>query len=511
VDRTGLGPLTAAVDRGLAVASDVVHGLVRGDASVVTSAPDAAAWIGWVEAPADAERLAPSLAKLVADLDADGVTDAVLVGMGGSSLYAEVLERVLGPATGAPRLWVLDSTDPAALLRLESELPWASTVIVAASKSGTTIEVRSLLERLLQRLVDAHGTAALQRLVVLTDPGTPLEELARERGARAVVHGRADVGGRYSALSVFGLLPAALLGHDPIAHVAPARRRAERIAAEPDGPALREVATLAAFLAAAVELGRDKVALALPPAMAPFGSWLEQLVAESLGKGGRGPLPVLGEDLARVTGADRAVVAIGDVGGLDTALAADVPVLGIGEVAPAALSAAVLDWELAVSAAGVLLGVDPFDQPDVSAAKSATARVLATGEDVAAVGDPAALVAGLGPGDHLALLAYVDPGGRIAAELAELVVRLRERLDVVVTLGIGPRYLHSTGQAHKGGAPSGAFLIVVGDDPTDAAVPGAGFGLSRLKRAQAAGDAAALAGLGRRVVVCGPEDVLALA
>lgn len=510
MDRSALGPLGPLVDAALGTTRDVVLGLARGDVGVLRGVHEAAARTGWVEAPLDAGRLEPDLTRLVAELDADGVTDAVLLGMGGSSLYAEVLERLIGPATGSPRLWVLDSTDPAALLRLERELPWTSTVIVAASKSGTTIEVSTLLERLLQRLTDAHGAAAGRWVVALTDPGTPLEASAVARGFRAVVHGRPDVGGRYSALTAFGLLPAALLGIDPLAHVAPARERLEILRSDAPGDALEAIATLAATLVAAVGADRDKVALALPGPSRAFGTWLEQLVAESLGKGGRGPLPVLDEDLAAVRGPDRTVIAFGGVEGLDAVRAAGVPVLVLPGLEHEALAASVLDWELAVAAAGVALGVDPFDQPDVAAAKAATARVLAAGADVALGGDARALVDGLRAGDHLAVLAYVDPHGASAAALAGLVQRLRGRLDAVVTLGIGPRYLHSTGQAHKGGAPDGAFLIVVGDDPEDVAVPGPVASLSRLKRAQAAGDAETLAALGRPVVVATPEAVLAL-
>lgn len=506
MDVSGVGALAPAVAALRDRADELVRRVVAGDASALTHSPDAATRLGWVAAPEDAVAGAAAMTDLVAALDAEGVTDVVLVGMGGSSLYAEVLERIIGPAAGAPRLWVLDSTDPAAVLRLERELPWTSTLLVPASKSGTTIEVRLLLDRLAARLVDAHGDLAGHWIVPITDPGTPLDAEARERGHRTVVHGRADVGGRFSALSPFGLLPAVLLGIDPVAHVAPARARLAGLAAAPD-----EAATLAAFLAAAVDQGRDKVAIVLSPEARPFGAWLEQLVAESLGKGGRGPLPVLGEDPGRIRGADRALVTVGAVPGADVTAEAGVPHLALDWPGARDVAAAVVTWEVAVAVAGELLGIDPFDQPDVAAAKAATARVLDAGEDVVLGGDPEALVRGLALGSYLAVLAYVDPQGEDAAALTALVARLRARLAVPVTLGIGPRYLHSTGQAHKGGAPDGAFLVVVGDDPEDAMVPGSGLGLSRVKRAQAAGDAATLAGLGRPVVVARPRDVLALA
>jgi glucose-6-phosphate isomerase len=427
--------------------------------------------------------------------------------MGGSSLYPEVLERSFGPATGAPRLWVSDSTDPGAVLRIEREVPWTTTVVVPASKSGTTIEVDALLARALDRLADAHGPAAGRRVVPITDPGSPLDVRARAEGFRQVVHGDADVGGRYSALTAFGLLPVALLGMDPLAHVAPAAERLTALAAGDDAAVIE----LAVALAGWVRDGRDKLAVVLPDDAACLGPWIEQLVAESLGKSGRGLVPVLGESASVVVGADRCAVAHQGATGLDDLRANGVPTVVMPWSGHDDIAARVIEWELAVAIAGALAGIDPFDQPDVAAAKAATARVLARGADLPDPVAPDTLVAALAPGDYLGVLAYLDPAGAQARALCDALGRLRERLAVPVTLGIGPRYLHSTGQVHKGGPDTGAFLVIVGDDVEDAAVPGAGHGFSRLKRAQAAGDLMALADRGRRVAHVTLDAVLDLA
>jgi glucose-6-phosphate isomerase len=501
LDPGALGP---SIDAAVARARDLLPAVLARDVTRLPGGPAVRDRLGWVDAPSRVHEAAPGLLELAADLDADGVTDVVLVGMGGSSLYPEVLERAFGPAVGAPRLWVLDSTDPAAVLRVEREVPWTSTLLVPASKSGTTVEVMALLARMRARLVDAHGRGAGAWVVPITDPCSPLDARAVSEGFRCVVHGQPDVGGRFSALTPFGLFPAALLGIDPVEHVAPAARRLEAMAAGDGG-----AAELAGFLAACAAGGRDKLVIVLPPEIASFGPWLEQLVAESLGKAGGGLLPVLAGRPRAMVGDDRAVVTVGRPPA--ATVPASVPTLELDWTDHRALAASVIRWEVGVALAGMLLGIDPFDQPDVTAAKEATARVLADGSDLPPTGDPRAVVSALAPGGYLAILAYVDPHGAVAADLVGLVDRLQDRLDVPVTLGIGPRYLHSTGQAHKGGRPGGTHLVVVGDDPEDAGIPDAAHGFSRLKRAQAAGDLAALAARGRTVMHARVEDVLALA
>jgi glucose-6-phosphate isomerase len=462
--------------------------------------------LGWLDAPERASAAAPDLQQHAANVVADGVTDVLLIGMGGSSLYPEVLARTFGPAAGFPRLWVLDSTDPGAVLAVERELPWNATLVVPASKSGTTIEMACHLERFLERLTDAHGASAGRFVLPITDPGSQLDARVVDDGFRGVVHGQPDVGGRFSALTPFGLLPAALLGIDVPQHVASAE--AELAAARTTDAATNGPAVLGAIMAAAAQAGRDKLTLLLPDEIATFGLWIEQLVAESTGKHGVGILPVIGERPGSATfGDDRLVVALGDHPGLDGLLADGVPVVHLPWEGTGQLGGEVVRWEFATAVAGALLGVNPFDQPDVASAKAATTHVLATGEELPATEDPSEVLGSVQPGDFVALLGFVTPGGDGEHALDAAAQRLRERLGVPVTVGIGPRYLHSTGQLHKGGPDSGVFLVVVGDDQEDAVVPGREFTFSRLKRAQAAGDLQALQDAGRRVAHVATADL----
>jgi transaldolase / glucose-6-phosphate isomerase len=475
--------------------------LLARDVSLWPAAAGApAAWMGWLDAVGRAEEHVARLGPLVAGVLEDGITDVVLTGMGGSSLFPEVLSAAFGAAPGHPRLWVIDSTDPAAVLRIEREVPWTSTLVVAASKSGTTVETRAHLARFLARLHDARGAGAAARVVVVTDPGSPLEVQAQTDGYRAVVLGDPDVGGRYSALSPFGLLPALLLGIDVAALLTSARAAAAAFAADPwaaGGPA-----RLAAHLAAAHDAGRDVVHLLLPATAGGLGVWIEQLVAESTGKHGRGLLPIVtGSALEVVEDGRRSAVALGVHPGVDAIHAAGTPLLVLPWNGRHDLGQELVRWMQAVALVAAHLDVDPFDQPDVAAAKAATAQALAGGVDLAAAAPFHAVVTALGvtPAHYLALLAYVDPGGDEAARLRDRTVALARELGLPVTLGIGPRYLHSTGQLHKGGRDDGRFVVVVGDDPEDAEVPGESYGFSRLKRAQAAGDVAALQAAGRQV------------
>lgn len=488
-------PATAAIDEALTL----VPRIWDRDHTVWSDDPtELADRLGWLDAPERGSAYVPDLHDLAAGVVADGVTDVLLVGMGGSSLYPEVLARVFGPRAGAPRLTVLDSTDPAAVLAVEERLPWQATLLVPASKSGTTIEMACHLDRFLDRLRDAHGDDAGRFVVPITDPGSQLDARVTDEGFRAAVHGQPDVGGRYSALTPFGLFPAALLGLDVTAHLAAAEGElavARSISAAENSPAV-----LGAVMGAAAREGRDKLTILLPDEVAPFGLWIEQLVAESTGKHGVGILPVLGERPGEATfGDDRLVIAYGDHPDVPGLVEAGVPVLTIGWAGPGQLPAEVARWEFATAVAGALLGINPFDQPDVAAAKAATTHVLATGAELPGTEDPADVLTTVAPGDYLALLGYVAPGSDDEAALEAAAGRLRQRYGVPVTVGIGPRYLHSTGQLHKGGPDEGVFLVVVGDDPRDAEVPGRDFTFSRLKRAQAAGDLQALREAGRRV------------
>jgi glucose-6-phosphate isomerase len=459
--------------------------------------------LGWLPAVAD---MAASLDDLVAQTAALAApVDHVLVaGMGGSSLFPEVVARHAPAAPGAPTLTVLDTTDPAAVARTGAELPPDRTLFVAASKSGSTIETRSHLAW----AWDRHPDPA--RYAVITDPGSELAALAADRGFAATFENPPDIGGRYSALSLFGLVPALLAGADAAGLLASAAAMADRLRAAPAGnPAAR----LAATLAAGVRQGRDKLTVVVPEAYATLGLWLEQLLAESTGKDGTGIVPVVGEPLGApdVYGDDRLFVAIGDAtepGALAALAAAGHPVTVLpapGEFAD--VGGQVLLWEMATALAGALLGIQPFDQPDVAAAKAATAKVL--GGDAPGIGTTplADLLDQVRPGDYLAIQAFVDPGSPVVAQLDRARLALRDRLRVATTVGLGPRFLHSTGQLHKGGPGTGVFVQVVGDDPEDVPIPDAGYGFSTLKHAQADGDLLALADRGRRAGRVGMDEL----
>jgi glucose-6-phosphate isomerase len=383
----------------------------------------------------------------------------VVCGMGGSSLAP----LVLGRAYGAP-LEVLDTTHPAALRRLEVD----GAFFVISSKSGSTMETRSHFDHLWDRTGKRSGA-----FLVVTDPGSPLEQLAKERGIEAVA-GEPTIGGRYSALSVFGLVPAALAGVDVAGLLARAEEMHDACRLADGNPGLE----LGLELGAGWEEGRDKVVFDNPGG---FGLWLEQLIAESTGKEGRGLVPAAGESSG---GPGRQHVEI--------------------EIsAPDDLGAEFFRFELATAVAGAILGVNPFDQPDVEEAKDRTRTILDSGHvPVPGTGTGPdetveALLAGAGPGDYIAIQAFIDPERE--HELEPLVERARAT-GCVVTVGLGPRYLHSTGQLHKGGPPTGHFIQVVDDMGKDVPIPKRKFGFRRLIEAQAAGDYEALKARGRPVV-----------
>ncbi len=494
-----LGPLHEAASDAIEQAMAVVPRLWARDHTVWSDDPtEIADRLGWLDAPERAQERIADLDRLATDARADGVTDVLLVGMGGSSLWPEVLATTVGAAPGAPRLRVLDSTDPAAVLAVERELPWDTTLVVPASKSGGTIETLSHLDRFLERLHDAHGSAAGRFVLPITDPGSKLDARATADGFRGAVHGQPDVGGRFSALTEFGLLHAALLGLDLDEHLAPAH---EQLAvSRSTDPSVNAPAVLGAIMASAAQRGRDKLTLLLPPSVASFGAWIEQLVAESTGKHGVGLVPVLGEDPTNATfGDDRLVVAFGEQSPVRELAAAGVPTVVLPEAGPDDLPGEVVRFEVATAIAGALLGVNPFDQPDVAAAKAATERALSSNEDLPPTTTPDEVLRTVAPGDVIALLGFVEPDSVDEARLHQAADQLRRAHGVPVTVGIGPRYLHSTGQLHKGGSDRAVFLLTVGDDPEDARIPGRDYGFSRLKRAQAAGDLRALADADRRV------------
>ncbi|MDP1819830.1 MAG: hypothetical protein Q8K58_08070 [Acidimicrobiales bacterium] len=492
-----LGPLAEVTD-GLLVDlldRDAVRRLFAADHTLWQDDPtEVADRLGWVpvvdEVRADIEALATRV-----DLLADGIDHVLVMGMGGSSLFPEVLARTFPQASGRPALHVLDTTHPGALARVAAECPPERTLYLASSKSGSTIETRSHLEWA-WAAVGGQG-----RFAVITDGGSELERLARERGFAEVFVNRSDIGGRYSALSLFGIVPALLAGVDAEAILLGGRHALD--ACGPDvEPADNVALVLAAAMAAGASVGRDKLTFELPPEVATLGLWLEQLVAESLGKDGTGLIPVVGEapGALDVYGDDRLFVVTDPASDHAEVLAAaghPVVALPLGTDA-SAIGWAVVVAELATALAGAAIGIQPFDQPDVAAAKAATTAVLERGGASVEATDPDDLLALVEKGDHLALQAFVDPGGPTAARLEALRTELRDRLGVAVTLGYGPRFLHSTGQLHKGGPAAIVCAQVIEDGAPEIAIPDRDFGFGHLLAAQAAGDLDALRDRDRR-------------
>ncbi|HXV91336.1 MAG TPA: hypothetical protein VD707_08195 [Gemmatimonadales bacterium] len=424
----------------------------------MTTAP--ADRLGWIAAPRASRAAWPELAGFARQVRADGLDRTLVCGMGGSSLAP----RVLAQSGGAASLTVLDSTDPVAVRDAVAEPQLDRTLFVVTSKSGTTVETLAFYRYFAAR-------ARPDQFVAITDPGTPLEALARERGFRAVFTHPADVGGRYAALTVVGMLPAALLGLDGATLL-------DRAVALDAGPAR----ALGERMAAAALAGRDKLVLRPPPGVTGLADWIEQLVAESSGKEGHGVVPVVGAP-ERPTRPDEQAV---------TEFSAD----------PLDLGREFLRWEYATWALCDRLGVNAFDQPDVEEAKALARAELAAspGASVApATLDPAALARAARPGDYLAILAYLPPTPAIAAALETVRARWEDALGVTTTVGFGPRYLHSTGQLHKGGPATGLFLVVTAEPALDLDIPGMGTTFATLERAQALGDIRALVGRGRRV------------
>ncbi len=521
VDRTAasLGPLQTNVTARLARLDedDFATRLWRRDGSLWSDDRETVrqveASLGWLGAPAAMVGRLVDLAVFAREVRDAGFTHVVHLGMGGSSLAALVFQRTLGDGS----LTVVDTTDPDTVARLTQELPLDHTLFIVASKSGTTTEPRALFDHFWALLRAARGDAAGEHFVVITDPGTPLVALARERGVRRAFVNFADIGGRYSALTWFGLVPAALAGVAVDEILARALRMAHASRAEVaarDNPGV----WLGAVLGEAGRGGRDKITFLAPPVVAPLAMWLEQLLAESTGKRGRGLLPVAAEPVGppEVYGDDRLFVHLRVLGEAEGALDRSVsalreagqPVVTIQLDDLLDLGQEFMRWEIATAVAGAVLDLDPFDQPDVESAKQNTRNLLAAGrppatDDLGGVPDAAALrefLAGCESGDYLAILAYVTEDDATTAMLQRLRTTLRDRLGVATTVGYGPRYLHSTGQYHKGGTNHGRFLLITEDGKARVAVLGQDYDFGRLRLMQGLGDRRSLRDGGRRVM-----------
>ena len=512
------------------------------NASLWTGA-DEAKWLGWLSGPDDIARELTSLQGFGAELRADGIRDLLLLGMGGSSLCPEVLSETFGQLPGGPRLHVLDSTDPTQVALVESRVDLSRAIVIVASKSGSTLEPNIFQAYFFQRMVERVGAAqAGRRFIAITDPGSRLETVAARDGFRRVFAGVPSIGGRYSALSPFGVVPAAAIGLDLARWQASAAAMADACRAEkaPSNPGV----SLGLLLGTCAMRGLDKLTLVVSPRIYDLGAWLEQLIAESTGKNGRAIIPVDRESLAspsayghdRVFAYLRLTSAPDDAqdAGVEALVAAGRPVVRLDVAEPYALAGEFFRWEIATAVAGAVMEINPFDQPDVEASKIETRKLTsdyeATGhlpEEFAAVRDGGmalftdranqeqlaaaadaptpeawlrAHLARLGAGDYFAVLAYIPMTHEHEALLSRLRHRVRDHWQVATCLGFGPRFLHSTGQAYKGGPNSGVFLQITCDDVRDLAVPGARYTFSVVKAAQARGDFQVLVDRHRRAL-----------
>jgi RpiB/LacA/LacB family sugar-phosphate isomerase len=501
--------------------------LWKGDAATVRNR------LGWLTSPTIMRGHSEDIRSFADEVRRLQYSHVVLLGMGGSSSSGEVFNEIFGSKMGFPDMFVLDSTDPGAVKHVLDSINLSRTLFVVASKSGTSAETMAAYAFFRGQVEAAASPRPGMQFVAITDPGRPLDKLATETGFRRTFLNPASIGGRYSALSFFGLVPAALVGVDIKVLLERANTMVETCGNE-GGVRGNPAVQLGAVLAGLARAGRDKVTLVLSQKIRGLGGWIEQLLAESLGKDGTGLVPVVDEPLGPPTvyGDDRVFVALVLEGDdtHDSALAkladAGHPVLRLVLRDPMDIGAEFFRWALATATAGAVLGVNPFDEPDVARAKDNAAALLTDWRrshrlpewqaDVEEDGimlmtrsnkKPGSVSRGLAahlamaaPGDYLAIQAYLTPTAEAGRALQEMRAALRDRLRVATTVGWGPRYLHSTGQLHKGGPTSGLFIQITGEDREDLPIPGAGYGFSTLKSAQALGDLQSLRDGARRVI-----------
>lgn len=523
--------------------------LWRGDSSLWTGA-DEDRWLGWLHVVDGRRDDREHLQRLVEDIRAAGFKHALLLGMGGSSLCPEVMSETFGEASGFPRLLVLDSTVPAQVKDRERKIDLKNVLFIVSSKSGGTTETEVLTRHFFAQAERLFGKdRAGSRFIAITDAGTRLDELAQRDRFRRIAHGEASIGGRYSALSNFGMVPAAIMGVDVPSFLGRAKIMARSCGASVPPEASPGV-VLGMILGVLGRRGVDKVTLVTSPGIAALGGWLEQLLAESTGKQGKGLIPVAAEQVGppAVYGKDRLFVYLRLNGGAaaeqDRGVAAlekaGHPVVRISLEEALDLGQEFFRWEIATAAAGAVLGINPFDQPDVEASKVATRKLTEAFERTGKLSEESPLVSegdlslhadpknaeaigatrGKGveallgahlqrirPGDYFAINAYLAASEEHRAALQAIRHTVRDAKRVATTLGFGPRFLHSTGQLHKGGPNSGVFLQITSEDAEDLAIPGHGYSFGTLKRFQAQGDFEVLAERGRRLlrVHLGPD------
>lgn len=462
--------------------------------------------LGWLTVHDQMRQQHEQLTQCVAAAHDLKIKDVVLLGMGGSSLGPEVFRTVFGTQKGSPRLWVLDSTVPGWVRQVTKSITPTRTLFLVASKSGGTIEVMSLFGHFWNLVTKAKGNHGGKHFVAITDPGTGLEQMAKEYEFGQIFSNTPDIGGRYSVLSLFGLVPAALLGLNIMRLLDRAAGMAEQCRKADDAHSNPGV-YLGAAMGSLAKAGRDKVTVLSSPALSAFGLWAEQLLAESTGKEGTGLIPIAQEPLLRpgTYGTDRFFVYLrlkGDKNqALDRAVQALVkakhPVLKFDLRDRYDLGAEFFRWEFATAVAGHLLGIHPFDQPNVQESKDNTNRVLesfhSTGRLPEQTSHPAkdsaqAISSLLQPGTYVSILAYTTPAKSFEAAIRRLRQALMAKYKIATTFGYGPRYLHSTGQLHKGGPSTGVFLELVDGMAPDLSIPAKPFTFGTLAKAQATGD-----------------------
>ena len=481
--------------------------------------PELTERLGWLWLPSEMEPLIDVIEEFADEVRPD-FDRIVLLGMGGSSLAPEVYQETFGNADGYPDLMVVDSTHPGAVEAAQAEVDRLRTLFVVASKSGGTLETMSLFHYFWRDVANATDDPG-RHFVALTDPESKLVQLATDRGFRRVFLTPPDVGGRYSALTLFGLVPAGLIGVDLRAVVASAAAMAD--ACGPGVSAARNPGlVLGAALGEAALAGRDKVTYVVSPSLRSLPGWIEQLVAESTGKDDKGIVPVAGESLGGhdVYGSDRVFVHVmvagddpeGQPAALEVLQAAGQPIIRIVLDHLTDLGGEFFRHEVAVAAAGSILGINPFNQPDVQIAKDLAKQAMSEEgltaditEIRASDGDAlseawAAWTDTVTQGDYISIHAYLPMSSGPAAVLDEIQANLRDRFRVAVTVGFGPRFLHSTGQLHKGGANNGLFLQIVDEPSSDVPVPEESFTFAELIAGQAAGDFEALTSGERRLL-----------
>jgi transaldolase/glucose-6-phosphate isomerase len=521
------------------------------DASLWTNS-DESSWFGWLGITEDQLAHKEVFENLAAEIKKEGFKHALLLGMGGSSLCPEVLKMTFGKAVGFPEMFVLDSTDPAQVKTFENKVDLAKTIFIVSSKSGSTLEPNIFKQYFLERVKQVVGAdKAGSRFIAVTDPGSKFEQVAESDGFRHIYHGLPSIGGRYSALSNFGMIPAAVMGVDAPKFL----DRADTMAVSCSAchPADKNPGVvLGLILGVAARNGRDKVTLITSPPIWDFGAWLEQLMAESTGKDGKGLIPVDREPLGPVSsyGSDRVFAYLRTEKGADPAQDAAVdaltkaghPVVRIALGDEYDIAEEMFRWEIATAVAGSVIGINAFNQPDVEASKIATKKLTSeyektgslppespildhggvklftdeknaaelsavAGSDKSLAGYLKAHLNRLKTGDYFALLGYVEMNEAHNATLQSIRTLVRDKKRVATCLGFGPRFLHSTGQAYKGGPNTGVFLQVTCDDQADLPVPGQKFTFGVVKAAQARGDFQVLAERNRRALRVHLSDV----